>query len=313
MTVTNLECTTLNSLRLIRRGKVRDIYEVNKSALLLVATDRISAFDFLLNNTVEDKGNILTMLTNYWLFKVLPASFPNLKHHVIAMGPPENSIACMEEKARLANRSMVVKKYQMFPFECIVRGYITGSAWIEYQEKGTVHGMPQPAGLKHGQQFPGGPIYTPAIKAPYGERDENIHPDRAREMVGERYANRMESLSLELYKVAHKWALHRGIIIADTKFEFGHDEVTDDIIVADEILTPDCSRFWSVEDYSVGQAQKSFDKQFLCDWLTVNDLKAKTGVKVPDNVIAQTRANYREIFLRLTGQDLDQALASGQN
>ncbi|PLB35901.1 uncharacterized protein BDW47DRAFT_133255 [Aspergillus candidus] len=304
-----IETLDLKSLPLIRKGKVRDIYEVNESTLLLVATDRISAFDFLLDNTVRDKGKILTLLTHHWIFNILPTYFPDLKHHIMSLGLPTGS-SPTNEATCLIGRTMAVRKYTMFPFECIVRGYITGSAWAEYKQSGTVHGIKQPAALQHGQPFPSGPIYTPAIKVPYGGRDENIHPAKAREMVGDQWADQMENLALGLYRAAHDWALQRGIIIADTKFEFGHDEDTGEVILADEILTPDCSRFWPVQGYAVGQVPKSFDKQYLCDWLTENGLGAKAGIKVPDEIIAQTRSNYHEIFQRLTGQTLETALAS---
>lgn len=180
---------------------------MNKSTLLLVATDRISAFDFLLNNAVPDKGKILTLLTHHWISNVLPTYFPKLKHHIISLGLPAESSLRANEKKGLTGRAMVVRKCTMLPFECIVRGYISGSAWAEYKKSGTVHGMPQPAGLRHGQPFPGGPIYTPAIKVPYGGRDENIHPARAREMVGDRLAEQMEKLALGLYQAAYDWSV----------------------------------------------------------------------------------------------------------
>ncbi|KAI1437859.1 SAICAR synthase-like protein [Xylaria sp. CBS 124048] len=299
----------LESLPLVAKGKVREIYEANDSTLLLVASDRISAYDVILENGVEHKGAVLTLITNHWLNTVLPPQVPGLKHHLISVNIPPTLNVSPEERQRLRGRSMIVNKYRVFPVEAIVRGYITGSSWSEYQQKGTVHGLPQPSGLEQCQAFPGGPIYTPSTKAPVGEKDENITPEQARKIVGEKYADKIENLALSVYKAAHAYALERGIIVADTKFEFGLDEETDEVVLIDEVLTPDSSRFWPAADYAPGRDQKSFDKQYMRDWLTSQGLKGKEGVSMTADVQAQTSAKYLEAFQRLTGETLDQALA----
>ncbi|KAI1827596.1 SAICAR synthase-like protein [Xylaria intraflava] len=296
----------LKSLPLI--AKVREIYD-NDATLLLVASDRISAFDVVLENGVQYKGAVLTLITNHWLRTVLPQQIPGLKHHLVSLNIPPTLNVSPEERQRLRGRSMVVNKYRVFPIEAIVRGYITGSSWSEYRKKGTVHGLPQPSGLEQCQAFPGGPIYTPSTKAPAGEKDENISPEQARNIVGDKYADKIESLALAIYKAAHAYALEKGIIVADTKFEFGLDEKTDEVVLIDEVLTPDSSRFWPAADYVPGRDQKSFDKQYMRDWLTSQGLKGKEGVSMTEAVQAQTSAKYLEAFQRLTGETLDQALA----
>jgi len=299
----------LTSLPLIAKGKVREVYQASESTLLLAASDRVSAFDHVLQNGVPDKGAVLTLLTSHWLLTVLPSKIPELKHHLITLTPPPApQVLTPEERQLVRGRCMVVNKYKVFPVEAIVRGYITGSAWEEYQEKGTVHGIPQPAGLQQCQAFPDGPIYTPSTKAPVGEKDQNLSPEQARQIVGDRYADKIESLAMALYKTGHAYALERGVIIADTKFEFGLDEETDEVVLIDEVLTPDSSRFWPAADYIAGQEQKSFDKQFLRDWLTSQGLRNKDNVAMAEDVVAHTRAKYREVFERLTEQTVDQAL-----
>ncbi|KAI0487748.1 SAICAR synthase-like protein [Xylaria cf. heliscus] len=299
----------LTSLPLVAKGKVREIYEAGDSTLLLVASDRISAYDVILENGVRDKGTVLTLITNHWLNNVLPQHVPGLKHHLLSLSVPPTLNISPEDRQRLRGRSMVVNKYRVFPIEAIVRGYITGSSWAEYKQKGTVHGLPQPSGLEQSQAFPGGPIYTPSTKAPVGEKDENITPDQARHIVGDKYADKIENLALSIYKAAHAYALERGIVLADTKFEFGLDEATDEIVLIDEVLTPDSSRFWPAAEYASGRDQKSFDKQYLRDWLTSQGLKGKEGVSMTEDVQAQTSAKYLDAFQRLTGETLEQALA----
>lgn len=299
----------LESLPLVAKGKVREIYEASDSSLLLVTSDRISAYDVILANGVKDKGIVLTLITNHWLNAVLPRHIPGLKHHLLSLRIPPTLNLSPEDRQRLRGRCMIVNMYRVFPVEAIVRGYITGSSWSEYQKKGTVHGLPQPSGLQQCQAFPDGPIYTPSTKAPIGEKDENITPDQARKIVGDKYADKIENLALTVYKTAHAYALERGIIVADTKFEFGLDEETDEVVLIDEVLTPDSSRFWPAADYAPGRDQKSFDKQYLRDWLTSQGLKGKEGVKMTEDVQAQTSAKYLEAFQLLTGETLDQALA----
>ncbi|KAI1359412.1 hypothetical protein F5Y08DRAFT_80078 [Xylaria arbuscula] len=303
----------LKSLPLVAEGKVREIYEASNDTLLLVTSDRISAYDVILENGVQDKGTVLTLLTNHWLNTVLPKHVPGLKHHLVSLNIPSSLDLSPEQRKTLRGRSMLVNKYRVFPIEAIVRGYITGSSWSEYKQKGTVHGMPQPSGLEQCQAFPNGPIYTPSTKAPVGGKDENITPDHARQIVGDKYADKIENLALAIYKAAHEYALEKGIIVADTKFEFGLDEETDEVVLIDEVLTPDSSRFWPAADYAPGRDQKSFDKQYLRDWLTGEGLKGKEGVSMTEDVQARTSAKYLEAFQRLTGESLDQALAKLDN
>ena len=213
------------------------------------------------------------------------------------------------ERALLKNRSMQVRRLKIFPIEAIVRGYITGSAWKEYQRTGTVHTIPIAAGLKNAEAFPQGAIYTPSTKAEAGQNDENISPAQAAEIVGEKYAKRIEELALKLYTAARDYAITRGIIIADTKFEFGLDEETDEIVLVDEVLTPDSSRFWPADKYEIGREQDSYDKQYLRDWLTSNGLKGKQGVAMPEDVVAKTAEKYREAFEKLTGKKWLDAIA----
>ncbi|KAI1330027.1 SAICAR synthase-like protein [Xylariaceae sp. FL0255] len=299
----------LTSLPLVAKGKVREIYDTGDSKLLLVASDRISAFDVILANGVQNKGSVLTLITNHWLNTVLPSQVPGLKHHLLSLNVPSSLDVSPVEHQRLRGRTMVVNKYRVFPIEAIVRGYITGSSWGEYKQKGTVHGITQPAGLQQCQAFPDGPIYTPSTKAPAGEKDENITPAQAREIVGDKYADRIEALALSIYKAAHAYAKERGIIVADTKFEFGLDETSDEIVLIDEVLTPDSSRFWPASDYATGRDQKSFDKQYLRDWLISENLKGKEGVSMTEDVAANTSAKYLEAFERLTGESLESAVA----
>ncbi|KAL1972261.1 hypothetical protein VTN31DRAFT_7480 [Thermomyces dupontii] len=291
--------TDLNgALPLIARGKVRDLYEIDDKTLLFVATDRISAYDVIMENGVPDKGKLLTLCTKAW-FQILQRAVPNLRTHFISLDLPPQIPEAL--RPALQNRSMQVRKYKIFPIEAIVRGYITGSAWKEYQKSGTVHGIPIRPGLKESEAFPDGPIYTPSTKAEQGQHDENIHPDQAAAIVGEPYASKIASLALTLYKAAHDYAYERGLIIADTKFEFGLDPETDEVVLVDEVLTPDSSRFWPRDSYAVGKSQESFDKQYLRDWLTREGLKGKEGVVMPDEVVRKTADKYQEAWERITG------------
>ena len=288
------------SLKLIARGKVRDLYEVDNDTLLFVASDRISAYDIIMKNGIPGKGALLTLMSAHW-FHVLSAALPGLRTHMVTLNLPSQ----VPERlvGQLRKRSMQVRKLQVFPIEAIVRGYITGSAWKEYQTRGTVHGMSMAAGLQESEAFPNGPIYTPSTKAEAGQNDENIHPDQAAKIAGEKYAKRIQDLALNLYSTARVYAHERGIIIADTKFEFGLDTMTDEVVLVDEVLTPDSSRFWPVSTYKIGQAQESFDKQYLRDWLIKNGLKGRQGVEMPEDVVQNSRAKYVEAFKRLTGEN----------
>ena len=296
LTTTNLPST----FPLVSRGKVRDIYHITDSTLLFVATDRISAFDVILRNGIPGKGKLLTLLSVHW-FAILSARIPDLRHHFLTLALPAGIPP--ERAGELHERAMQVRRVRVFPVEAIVRGYITGSAWKEYQASGTVHGMQIPAGLSESDAFPGGAIYTPSTKAEAGEADENIHPDRAAEILGAKYATRIADLALTLYQHAHTYALARGIIIADTKFEFGLDPRADEVVLVDEVLTPDSSRFWPVAAYRAGRPQESFDKQLLRDWLVAEGLKGKAGVEIPDAVVRRTQDKYQEAFRRLVLDD----------
>lgn len=253
---------------------------------------------------MPDKGIILTLITAHW-FRYLHQQIPDLKTHFLSLELPPSLPSDLV--AQLKGRSMVVRKLKVFPVEAIVRGYITGSAWSSYKKTGEVNGKKMPEGLQESQEFPE-PIYTPSTKAELGEHDENISTEQAARIVGERYAKRIEELSLQVYKAARDYAKERGIIIADTKFEFGFDEETNEVVLVDEVLTPDSSRFWSKSTYKVGQSQDSFDKQFLRDWLTKNGLKGKEHVSMPEDVVEATRAKYLDAFRILTGKSLQEAL-----
>ncbi|KAL4773614.1 hypothetical protein BDW60DRAFT_18145 [Aspergillus nidulans var. acristatus] len=296
---TTLTTTDLQgSLPLIARGKVRDLYQVDDKTLLFVATDRISAYDVIMENGIPQKGVLLTLCTRKW-FEILTAALPSLRTHFITLDLPPQIPDSL--RPVLQNRAMQVRKLRILPIEAIVRGYITGSAWNEYQKTGTVHGIPVKEGLRESEAFPDGPIYTPSTKAEQGEHDENIHPDKAVEIVGEPYASRIAELAVTLYKTAHAYALTRGVIIADTKFEFGVDEETNEVVLADEVLTPDSSRFWPKDSYEVGRGQQSFDKQFLRDWLVKEGLKGKPGVRMTDEIAQKTSEKYKEAWERITG------------
>ncbi|KAJ5118609.1 hypothetical protein N7448_010316 [Penicillium atrosanguineum] len=286
------------ALPLVARGKVRDLYKVDDKTLLFIATDRISAYDVIMENGIPNKGVLLTLCTKTW-FKILTETVPGLRTHFLTLDLPSQIPASL--RPVLQNRSMQVRKLRILPIEAIVRGYITGSAWKEYQKSGTVHGLAVPAGLQESEAFPNGPIYTPSTKAELGEHDENIHPDEAVKIVGEKYAARIAELALQLYKAAHAYALERGVIIADTKFEFGVDEENDEVVLADEVLTPDSSRFWPKDTYAIGRGQASFDKQILRDWLVKEGLKGKEGVRMSDEIAQKTAEKYKEAWEKITG------------
>ena len=291
-------------LPLLSTGKVREIYEIKSQPgrLLFVATDRISAFDVNVGDGVPGKGKVLTLLSYYW-FQLLTSRISGLRTHLIDLNLP-NEIPEFLQKDLLF-RSMQVRRLKVFPIEAIVRGYLTGSAWSEYNKSGSVNGEKVAEGLKECQEITGGPRFTPSTKAEAGEHDENITIAKAEEIVGKRYLTEIQRLSIEIYTVAKKSAYDGGIIIADTKFEFGLDEDTDEIFLVDEVLTPDSSRFWSVQEYEVGRAQASLDKQYLRDWLIKQGLKGQGNVKVPDEVMLETATKYAGAFHALTGQSVE--------
>ncbi|KAF2089972.1 phosphoribosyl-aminoimidazole-succinocarboxamide synthase [Saccharata proteae CBS 121410] len=291
------------NLKLLAKGKVRDVYELDNQTLLFVATDRISAYDVIMKNGIPQKGALLTALSTHW-FDYLSTQIPELRTHFVSSSLPSPLLQKLpaSEADALRERSMQVRRLKIFPIEAIVRGYITGSAWKEYCEHRTVHGMQMPQGLQESEKLPT-PIYTPSTKAEVGGKDENISKEKAAQIVGDKVAHKIEELSLQLYQKAAAHALSTGIIIADTKFEFGFDpEDPETVILVDEVLTPDSSRFWPATSYKVGQGQDSFDKQYLRDWLTKEGLKGKEDVSMPDEIVVRTRSKYIEAYERLTGR-----------
>ncbi|MGD9172989.1 MAG: phosphoribosylaminoimidazolesuccinocarboxamide synthase [Desulfobacterales bacterium] len=286
--------TEFPELNLLKRGKVRDVYDLDEY-LLMVASDRISAFDVVMPDPVPDKGTILTQISLFW-FDIMQ---PLVQNHVIARDVEQYPPACRPYEDVLRGRSMLVKKAQPLPIECIVRGYISGSGWKEYCETGAVCGIALPEGLKESEQLPE-PIFTPSTKAELGEHDINIDFVEAARQIGQKQAEKIRELSLAIYKKGTDLADERGIIIADTKFEFG--QIDDDIILIDEILTPDSSRFWPKESYRPGGAQKSYDKQFVRDYLISLDWDKKApGPALPEAVVAKTRQKYLDALIQLTG------------
>ena len=292
-----LHTSQLSSLPLLARGKVRDNYAVGDNRILMVASDRISAFDVIMGEPIPGKGALLTQMALWW-FEQLKDIVPN---HLTGDAP--ESVVSAEEVAQVAGRSMLVRRLKPIPVEAVVRGYLAGSGWKEYQESQSVCGVPLPAGLKNASKLPA-PIYTPAAKAAVGEHDENISFERTVEMIGAELAAKIRDVSIQLYERAAAIALKKGIIIADTKFEFGLDDAGK-LVLMDEVLTPDSSRYWPAESYQEGSNPPSFDKQFLRDWLEQAQVdgrpwgKTAPAPKLPDEVIAQTAAKYREAMERL--------------
>ncbi len=284
----------------VKEGKVREIYDIGDS-LIMVATDRISAFDVILKNQVTDKGRVLTQMSRFW-FDYTKDVLPNHMESVDVADMPEYF-----QTDAFRGRSMKCRKLTMIPIECIVRGYITGSGWESYKENGTVCGIALPAGLKECDKLPE-PIYTPSTKAEIGDHDENISFEQSIPVLekafpghGEEYAVKIKEATIALYKKCADYALSKGIIIADTKFEFGLDE-NGELILGDEMLTPDSSRFWPLEGYESGHSQPSFDKQFVRDWLKANP---DSNYDLPQEVIDKTIAKYLEAYTLLTGKELD--------
>lgn len=284
----------------VKEGKVREIYDAGES-LIMVATDRISAFDVILKNQITGKGKVLTQMSRFW-FDYTADVLPNHMESTDVADMPE-----FFREGDYQGRSMKCRKLTMIPIECIVRGYITGSGWASYQENGTVCGIELPAGLQECSKLPE-PIYTPSTKAEIGDHDENISFEKSIEVLekefpghGEEYATKIKECTIALYKKCAEYALSKGIIIADTKFEFGVNE-KGEVVVGDEMLTPDSSRFWPVEGYESGHGQPSFDKQFVRDWLKANPDK---GYDLPQDVVDKTIAKYKEAYLLLTGKDVE--------
>jgi phosphoribosylaminoimidazole-succinocarboxamide synthase len=293
-TLTALYESHLPSLKLLARGKVRDIYEIDHQYMLIVTTDRLSAFDVILPNPIPDKGKVLTTVSNFW-FEKLRDIIPNHLTHI----PLEDILTDTAEYKQVEGRAIVVKKLTPLPVEAIVRGYLIGSGWKDYQRTGQVCGIPLPEGLQQAQQLPE-PIFTPSTKAAVGEHDENVSFAQIAALLGQHMANQVRDVSLRLYKEAAAYAKQRGIIIADTKFEFGVDHAGK-LYLIDEILTPDSSRFWSADDYKIGTNPPSFDKQYVRDYLETLDWdKTAPAPELPAEVAEQCANKYREAEIRLT-------------
>lgn len=288
-----LHQSKIDSLPLLGRGKVRDIYAVGDDKLLIVATDRISAFDVILGDPIPGKGQVLTGLTEFWL-KKLAHIVPN---HSTDIRPED--VVQANERDQLAGRAMVVRRLKPILVEAVARGYLIGSSWNDYQASGSICGIALPAGLRQASQLPK-PIFTPAAKAEMGSHDENVDFNYVVGQVGPDLAEKIRSISLQLYIEAAAFALTRGIMIADTKFEFGLDD-QNRLYLMDEVLTPDSSRFWPASDYAVGISPPSFDKQFVRDWLEAHSWNKKPPApRLPAEVLEKTAAKYREALTRLT-------------
>ncbi len=294
--MTALVTTNLGTLPLVGRGKVRDLYATG-DALLLVATDRISAFDHVLGTGIPGKGKILTQISLFW-FELLKDVAPN---HLISAQVSEFPEALQPYADQLEGRSMLVRRANMFPVECVARGYLAGSGWKEYKATGTICGIALPGGLLEGSRLPG-PVFTPATKSQDGAHDENISFSKTEALLGKEDATELRRLTLGLYGKAHKHAADCGLILADTKFEFGR--TAEGIILADEVLTPDSSRFWEGSAWKPGGAQASFDKQYVRDYLeSIHWNKQAPAPGLPEEVVERTQGKYLEAFRRLTGRE----------
>jgi phosphoribosylaminoimidazole-succinocarboxamide synthase len=286
----------LSGLQRVHQGKVRDIYAVDAEHLLIVTTDRLSAFDVVLPDPIPDKGRVLTQISQFW--------FDRTRHLVpnhLTDYPLQRAVPDPQELAPIAARSMVVKRLRALPIEAVVRGYLIGSGWRDYQETGSVCGIGLPNGMQQAQRLPA-PLFTPATKAELGAHDENISFERVATLIGQGLAEQVRATALALYSFAAEHALARGIIIADTKFEFGLDEAGH-LMLIDEALTPDSSRFWPVDTYRPGSSPPSFDKQFVRDYLeTLSWNKRSPGPHLPQDIIAKTSAKYAEALQRLTAE-----------
>lgn len=285
-------------IKKLSSGKVREIYEIDGDKLLLVVSDRISAFDYILPSPIPNKGKILNQISEFW-FDFVKDIVPN---HIIST----NSKDFPEEfqKPEFEGRSMLVKKLKVLPVECIVRGYITGSGWKSYKENGTVCGITLPDGLQESQKLPEA-IFTPSTKAEIGDHDENISFERVVEMLGLELATKLRDKTLQIYNKCAEYAASKGVLIADTKFEFGLDE-NGELVLGDEVLTPDSSRFWPASDYEVGRSQKSFDKQYLRDWIKSSGYNPESGTPIPADVIKTTVNKYKDAFQLITGKKFEE-------
>lgn len=286
--------THIQSLPFVHRGKVRDIYAVDDDKLLIVQTDRLSAFDVILPDPIPGKGKLLTALSAFW-FEKLAHIIPN---HLTGIAP--ESVVADSEREQVQGRAFVIRRLKPLPVEAIVRGYIVGSGWKDYQATGAICGIRLPLGLKQAEKIPGGAIFTPSTKAQIGLHDENIALSEVERQIGKELTAKVNEKAVQLYAEAAEYAAQRGIIIADTKFEFGLDD-TSELYLIDEVLTPDSSRFWPVDQYRTGISPPSYDKQFVRDWLEAQDWNKKPPApKLPENVIRQTVEKYQEALKRLT-------------
>ena len=283
-------------MKKISSGKVREIYEVDDDKLLLVVSDRVSAFDYILPSPIPNKGKVLNQISKFW-FDSLKDVVPN---HVISTDIKNFPDEFQNEE--FEGRSMLVKKLKMIPVECIVRGYITGSGWKSYQNDGTICGIKLPEGLQESEKLPE-PIFTPTTKAAEGH-DENISFEEVCDLIGKDLAEKLRKTAIEVYKKGAEYALTKGIIVADTKFEFGVDE-NGTLVLGDEVLTPDSSRFWPANDYQVGKGQKSFDKQYIRDWIKSTGYNPESGTPIPEDVITTTSNKYKEAYEMLTGKKFE--------
>ena len=290
--------TSIKSLPLVYRGKVRECYAVGEDKLLMIATDRISAFDVILSVPIPKKGKVLTALTNFW-FEKLAEGMPTQ-----LTGIDPETVVAEDEREQVRGRAMVVKRLKPILIECVARGYIIGGGWKDYQATGCVCGIKLPEGLKQAEKLPE-PIFTPAAKAEVGTHDENISFEKVVELYGESIATQLRDLTISLYKKAADFAATKGIIIADTKFEFGLNE-NGQVCLMDEVLTPDSSRFWPAESYEVGMSPPSYDKQFIRDWLETQKWDKTPPAPVPPaEIIEKTAAKYREALVKLSGKDVE--------
>jgi len=289
--------TNFEGLKLFKRGKVRDIYDLGEY-YLMISSDRLSAFDVIMNQGIPHKGEILTQISKFWFDYTTDI----IDNHVITMNVEEYPEECKPYKDILKNRSMLVKKAELIPVECIVRGYLSGTGWNDYQKYQSICGIKLPSGLVESERLPE-PIFTPSTKAEIGEHDLNITIDKAKDLVGNKIYNILEETALAIYNKAYNYAIEKGIIIADTKMEFGI--LGNKVILIDELLTPDSSRFWPKENYQKGRAQDSYDKQYVRDYLlSINFNKQPPAPDLPEDVIANTSSKYKDALKQLTGIEI---------
>ncbi len=289
--------TTFHDIKLVKRGKVRDVYEIGEY-FLIVSTDRLSAFDVIMSQGIPNKGKVLTKISEFWFNETKNI----VRNHVVSTVVDEYPDVCQKYKDQLQGRSMIVKKAKVIPIECIVRGYISGSGWNDYKKTGTISGIDLPVGLRESEKLPE-PLFTPSTKAEIGEHDENISFDQAEKIIDKETLKEVKKAALDIYKTASNLALKKGIIIADTKMEFGL--IDDEVILVDELLTPDSSRFWPESSYKVGQSQQSYDKQFVRDYLlSINFNKQPPPPILPEEIIQKTSEKYLDVLYKLTGEKL---------